>query len=150
MKLLVQKCVLKRTDYLSTSNKIAWWSISNPKSQLRNKLEHKLNSVFPHFLDDFDDFIALFKFPSTNYWNFGYWIPSLSTYLPLKKFSVSVSWVPMMEVVSPHIIIRTRTPSSAFFSKSSPRVKEAKSTSVLVFKSCQSLPLETKEKSKGK
>ena len=125
------------------------------ESQLRNKLEHKLNLVFffifwsilmiflPYlsFLQPIADF---------GFRKFGYWIPSLSTYLPLKKFSVSVSWVPMMEVVSPHIIIRTRTPSSAFFSKSSPRVKEAKSTSVLVFKSCQSLPLETKEKRKGK
>ena len=39
-------------------------------------------------------------------------------FLPLKKFSVSVSWVPMMDVVSPQIMIKTLTPSSAFFFKS--------------------------------
>ena len=71
-------------------------------------------------------------------------------YLPLKKFSVSVSCVPMMDVVSPHIMSKTLTPSSAFFFSSSPTVKFEWSSSLWVFSKRQSsflkksfLPLST-------
>ena len=58
--------------------------------------------------------------------------------LPLKKFSVSASCVPMIEVVSPQIISRTRTPSSAFFLSSSPTVRLHRSSSVWLFSRRQS------------
>ena len=64
--------------------------------------------------------------------------------LPLKKFSVSVSCVPMMAVVSPQIMSRTRTPDSAFFLSSSPNVKPDRSISSWVFRSVQSSPLKEK------
>jgi hypothetical protein len=62
--------------------------------------------------------------------------------LPLKKFSVSVSWVPIIEVVSPQIMRRTRTPSSAFFFSNSPTVKLERSSSFWLFNKRQSSILE--------
>ena len=64
--------------------------------------------------------------------------------LPLKKFSVSASCVPMIEVVSPQIMSRTRTPSSAFFLSSSPTVRLQRSSSVWLFSRRQSSILKKK------
>ncbi len=68
---------------------------------------------------------------------------------PLKKFSVSVSCVPMIEVVSPQIISRTLTPVSAFRLSSSPRVRSHTSSSSCLFSRLQSSPLEEKKERKS-